>query len=71
MIQGLKGKLLVLALGVSLLATAAAEPVQLIRAGQLADRIAVLGNPLDDISELERVGFVMKDAVIYKRPGSN
>ncbi len=34
--------------------------------GKLADIIAVEGNPLDDISILEHVKFVMKDGVIYK-----
>jgi imidazolonepropionase-like amidohydrolase len=35
--------------------------------GKLADIIAVPGNPLDDVRVLERVNFVMKDGVIYKR----
>ena len=39
-----------------------------IRIGLLADLIAVEGNPLEDITELERVLFVMKDAVVYLRP---
>lgn len=34
--------------------------------GKLADIIAVRGDPLLDISELERVTFVMKGGVIYK-----
>ncbi len=37
-----------------------------IEAGKLADIIAVTGNPLDDITVLERVGFVMKDGKVYK-----
>ena len=37
--------------------------------GKLADIIAVPGNPLDDISALERVGFVMIGGMIVKRPG--
>jgi imidazolonepropionase-like amidohydrolase len=36
-----------------------------IREGKLADIIAVSGNPLDDISKLGEVTFVMKDGVIY------
>ena len=32
--------------------------------GHAADLIAVAGNPLDDISELERVRFVMKGGVV-------
>jgi len=34
--------------------------------GMYADIIAVHGNPLDDISELEDVDFVMKGGVVYK-----
>lgn len=34
--------------------------------GMFADIIAVNGNPLDDISELEDVDFVMKGGVVYK-----
>lgn len=35
--------------------------------GKLADIIAVDGNPLDDISSMGRVKFVMKDGVVYKQ----
>jgi imidazolonepropionase-like amidohydrolase len=38
-----------------------------VETGKLADIIAVPGNPLEDISVLQRVSFVMKDGVIYKR----
>jgi len=34
--------------------------------GRYADLIAVRGDPLQDISELERVFFVMKGGVVYK-----
>src|SRR6185503_5954416 len=37
-----------------------------IEAGRLADIVAVERDPLTDISELERVTFVMKGGVIYK-----
>ena len=37
-----------------------------VSAGKYADIVAVEGNPLDDISTLERVKFVMKGGVVYK-----
>ena len=37
-----------------------------IEAGKLADIIATDDNPLEDVTTLERVSFVMKDGVIYK-----
>jgi imidazolonepropionase-like amidohydrolase len=37
-----------------------------IEAGKLADIVAVRGDPLTDVTELERVSFVMKGGVIYK-----
>ena len=38
-----------------------------LEAGKVADIVAAPGNPLDDVHVLERVNFVMKDGVIYKR----
>lgn len=35
--------------------------------GKIADIVAVKGNPLQDISLLENVEFVMKDGVVYKQ----
>ena len=32
-----------------------------------ADVVAVLGDPLQDISAVENVGFVMKGGVVYKK----
>lgn len=37
-----------------------------LKAGYLADVIAVRGNPLEDISATQRVDFVMKGGVVYK-----
>jgi len=36
--------------------------------GKRADVIAVPGNPLEDISVMENVRFVMKAGVVYKAP---
>ncbi|WP_394129694.1 amidohydrolase family protein [Shewanella maritima] len=38
-----------------------------LKAGFLADIIAVDGNPLENISVMENVSFVMKDGVVYKQ----
>jgi imidazolonepropionase-like amidohydrolase len=38
-----------------------------VAAGKVADIVAVPGNPLTDVHALERVSFVMKEGVIYKR----
>jgi imidazolonepropionase-like amidohydrolase len=38
-----------------------------IRPGKYADMVAVKGNPLQDVSLLEKVSFVMKDGKIYKQ----
>lgn len=37
--------------------------------GRQADVIAVPGNPLDDITAMQRVSFVMKGGVVYKQDG--
>jgi imidazolonepropionase-like amidohydrolase len=41
--------------------------IGVLKAGYNADVIAVPGNPLEDIRVLERVSFVMKAGVIYRR----
>jgi imidazolonepropionase-like amidohydrolase len=37
-----------------------------VTAGKIADVVAVPGNPVEDISVMKRVSFVMKDGVVYK-----
>ena len=39
-----------------------------IETGKLADLVAVPGDPLADITVMQRVSFVMKDGVVYKSP---
>jgi len=34
--------------------------------GRVADIVAVAGNPLEDISEMQRVKFVMKGGVVFR-----
>jgi imidazolonepropionase-like amidohydrolase len=34
--------------------------------GRFADLVAVSGNPLEDITEMERVKFVMKGGAVYR-----
>ena len=38
-----------------------------IKKGMLADIIALQNNPLEDISIMKNVGFVMKDGIIFKQ----
>lgn len=40
--------------------------IGVIAPGSYADIIAVSGDPLSDISQLERVGFVMKGGQVYR-----
>jgi imidazolonepropionase-like amidohydrolase len=39
-----------------------------IAVGKLGELVGVPGNPLEDITALERVMFVMKDNAVYKAP---
>jgi imidazolonepropionase-like amidohydrolase len=43
-----------------------ADRVGTLESGKLADIVAVPGDPLRDITVMERVGFVMKDGVLYR-----
>ena len=43
-------------------------PLVLIFSNSIADIIAVNGDPLDNISVLEDIDFVMKEGVIFKSP---
>jgi imidazolonepropionase-like amidohydrolase len=38
-----------------------------VAAGKIADVVAVPGNPIEDISLMKRVSFVMKDGIVYKQ----
>jgi imidazolonepropionase-like amidohydrolase len=46
------------------------DKVGVISSGAFADIIAVDGDPLKDVTELERVKFVMKGGVVYKTAGA-
>jgi imidazolonepropionase-like amidohydrolase len=39
-----------------------------LEAGKLADIVAVPGDPLSDVSLMERVDFVMKGGVVCRKP---
>jgi imidazolonepropionase-like amidohydrolase len=42
-----------------------------IKPGKFADLVGVSRDPLQDISVLENIEFVMKDGVVYKHPKSD
>jgi imidazolonepropionase-like amidohydrolase len=42
--------------------------IGVLKAGCLADIVAVSGNPLQDIAVLQKVSFVMKGGTIHRRP---
>lgn len=59
---------LIFAAGLGALASAQQDPGVVIHAGRLADVIGVAGDPLADITELQRVRFVMKGGAIHRAP---
>ncbi|MCC6678508.1 MAG: amidohydrolase family protein [Phycisphaerales bacterium] len=40
-----------------------------LEAGKAADFVSVHGNPLEDVTELERIQWVVRDGQVFKRPG--
>ncbi len=44
------------------------DRVGTLQPGQLADIVAVPGNPLENIQVTEQVSFVMKNGIVYRRP---
>ena len=44
------------------------EQIGTLKTGYLADVVAAPGNPLDDITTLKRIDFVMKGGSVYRRP---
>jgi imidazolonepropionase-like amidohydrolase len=43
------------------------DKIGVLKAGYAADVVAVPGNPLDDITLIQKITFVMKNGVIYRR----
>jgi imidazolonepropionase-like amidohydrolase len=43
------------------------DQIGTIEAGKMADIVATDSNPLEDISTMESVSFIMKDGTIYKQ----
>ncbi len=43
------------------------DKIGVLKSGYAADVVAVPGNPLDDITALQKVSFVMKNGAIYRR----
>jgi len=44
------------------------EDLGTLEVGKIADIVAVPGNPIEDIQQMGKVGFVMKAGIIYKQP---
>ena len=48
----------------------ASDRIGSIQQGRFADLVAVDGDPLKDVSQFEKVRFVMKAGVIYRQDGA-
>jgi imidazolonepropionase-like amidohydrolase len=48
----------------------ASDKIGSIQAGRFADLVAVDGDPLKDVSQFEKVRFVMKGGVVYRKDGA-
>jgi imidazolonepropionase-like amidohydrolase len=44
------------------------EQLGSVQVGKTADLVAVPGDPLADITAMQRLHFVMKDGVVHRRP---
>jgi len=42
------------------------DKIGVLKPGNVADVVAVPGNPLEDITALQKVSFVMKNGVVYR-----
>ena len=49
----------------------AAEQIGSIQKGRYADLVAVSGDPLSDITELQRIQFVMQGGTVYRKDGQS
>lgn len=47
------------------------EDIGSIQPGRYADVVAVAGDPLQDVKELQKIQFVMKGGVVYRRDGQS
>ena len=53
------------------LATVRVDDQGVVESGRRADIVAVPGDPLADIGVVMAVDLVMKDGVVYRRPGAS
>jgi imidazolonepropionase-like amidohydrolase len=48
----------------------AADKIGSVQEGRFADLVAVDGDPLADVGQFEKVRFVMKGGVVYRKDGA-